>query len=103
MVTRAAKADLDNRTFLDGAIYLYRRKTSKCGLWDILELRRGNLQNPTSDIYMRNDVPSDGFVFTPSDQNVTRVSQKPQFKLLYYMPFFLPCAKGPPDDHGFPA
>ena len=32
---RAAKADLDNRTFLDGAIYLYRRKTSKRGLWDI--------------------------------------------------------------------
>jgi integrase len=32
---RAAKAELDNRTFLDGAIYLYRRKNSKRGLWDI--------------------------------------------------------------------
>ena len=34
-MARAPKADLDNRTFLDGAIYLYRRKTSKRGLWDI--------------------------------------------------------------------
>jgi integrase len=33
--TRAEKADLDNRTFLDGAIYLYRRSNSKRGLWDI--------------------------------------------------------------------
>jgi len=32
---RADKADLDNRTFLDGAIYLYRRKNSKQGKWDI--------------------------------------------------------------------
>ena len=32
---RAEKADLDNRTFLDGAIYLYRRSNSKHGKWDI--------------------------------------------------------------------
>ncbi|WP_235982287.1 DUF3883 domain-containing protein [Novosphingobium aerophilum] len=32
---RADKADLDKRTFLDGAIYLYRRKNSKQGKWDI--------------------------------------------------------------------
>lgn len=32
---RAAKADLDSRTFLDGAIYLYRRKNSTRGKWDI--------------------------------------------------------------------
>lgn len=32
---RASKADLDNRTFLDGAIYLYRRKNSTQGKWDI--------------------------------------------------------------------
>jgi len=33
--SRNPKADLDHRTFLDGAIYLYRRKTSKRGMWDI--------------------------------------------------------------------
>ncbi len=32
---RAAKADLESRTFLDGAIYLYRRKNSTQGKWDI--------------------------------------------------------------------
>jgi integrase len=32
---RSEKADLENRTFLDGAIYLYRRKSSKRGLWDV--------------------------------------------------------------------
>lgn len=32
---RAKKADLDSRTFLDGAIYLYRRKNSRRGLWEI--------------------------------------------------------------------
>jgi len=32
---RAEKAELENRTFLDGAIYLYRRKGSKRGKWDI--------------------------------------------------------------------
>jgi integrase len=33
--TRAEKAELDSRTFLDGAIYLYRRKNSTQGKWDI--------------------------------------------------------------------
>lgn len=32
---RAKKADLDSRIFLDGAIYLYRRKCSRRGLWEI--------------------------------------------------------------------
>lgn len=32
---RAEKAELENRTFLNGAIYLYRRKSSKQGKWDI--------------------------------------------------------------------
>jgi integrase len=33
--TRSEKADLESRTFLDGAIYLYRRKNSTQGKWDI--------------------------------------------------------------------
>jgi hypothetical protein len=32
---QASKADLDSRTFIDGAIYLYRRKNSTQGKWDI--------------------------------------------------------------------
>lgn len=39
---RSEKADLDNRTFLDGAIYLYRRKNSRRGLWDIRLKLRGH-------------------------------------------------------------
>ena len=32
---RASKAELDKRTFLDSAIYLYRRKNSTQGKWGI--------------------------------------------------------------------
>jgi hypothetical protein len=35
MAARSKKEGLENRTFLNGAIYLYRRKGSRKGCWDI--------------------------------------------------------------------